>query len=250
MAILKERGWDTGVWLLGPASDSVVRPATYVVLRGLHKDGSVKMAPIDFMNDLSTDWYTIISGGKKHVPLMVVDGVVYSESVPMVTFLTKRFPDPTLADTQAESACKKWIDMAMATKDSNDALLKHFGFCAMAPGAKAYRSKGGTSGEGLEWVQSHLRPLHDCFTELEATVGDGKYLLGNESLLPTVLYVHVSGLCTILRSFQFRICTLIVGNGISRRRRRSCLVKIGMRSRPLGVGSSATLRLLIRSWGC
>lgn len=60
-----------------------------------------------------------------------------------------------------QSACQKWIDRALATKEANDSLLKHFGFCMMAEQAKPYRSKGGTSGEGLQWVQGHLKVLHE-----------------------------------------------------------------------------------------
>ena len=156
--VLKEKGWDTGVWLLGPPSDSVVRPAAYIVSRGLHKDGSVNMAPIDFMSDLSTDWYGTISGDKREVPLLVMDGVVYGESLPMVLSLMERFPEPD-SSPEAQKQLRAFIDMAIASKSSSDALLKHFGFCAVAAGAKEYRYKGSQEGEGLKWIQAFQTPL-------------------------------------------------------------------------------------------
>merc|ERR1711988_750283 len=114
------------------------------------------------MNDLSTDWYGIISGGKRQVPLLVMDGVVYGEALSMILALMERFPEFDVT-AEEEKMVRNYIDIAIKMKPHNDALLKHFGFCMIAEGAKDYRNKGAQTGEGLQWVQTHLDNVNIVF---------------------------------------------------------------------------------------
>lgn len=175
--IIEEKGWplDKPV-LLGPPSDSAVRPAMYVVHNNLHTDGKVAMFPIDFMKDLKEEWYGTLTGGKREVPVMIYEGFVVGESIPILRVLESQFSmSPPLSDKDASL-----IQRVQDTKQSSDALLKHFGFCKMAEGAKPYRQKGGLQGEGLKWVKEHLKPVSDLLDEWEGILKDSQFLSGSE----------------------------------------------------------------------
>jgi len=175
-AVIKEKGWPTDKpVLLGAGSDSVVRPAMFVVHNGLHTEDKVAMYPIDFMNDLATPWYITLTGGKKEVPAMIVDGFVVGEAIGMLRVLQVKFGVTALSPKEAAL-----IDSAQDTKGPADAMLKHFGFCKIAAGAKPYRNKGALSGEGLAWVQENLKKVHEQLSEWEEILKNNKFLGGEQ----------------------------------------------------------------------
>lgn len=173
-AVIKEKGWPTDKpVLLGPGSDSCVRPAMFVVHNGLHTEGKVAMYPIDFMNDLATPWYTTLTGGKKEVPVLIVDGYVVGEAIGILRVLQAKFGANAMSANEASL-----VDLAEETKAPSDALLKHFGFCKIAVGAKPYRNKGALSGEGLAWVQENLKSANKALSKWEEILKSSKYLAG------------------------------------------------------------------------
>eukprot|EP00927_Polykrikos_kofoidii_P050801 TRINITY_DN44678_c0_g1_i1.p1 TRINITY_DN44678_c0_g1~~TRINITY_DN44678_c0_g1_i1.p1 ORF type:complete len:332 (-),score=57.24 TRINITY_DN44678_c0_g1_i1:68-1063(-) len=178
--VMEQKGLPVrGVVLLGPPSDSTARAAMYVVKRGLHKDGRVRMVTMSFVNDLNSEWFGILTGGRREVPVMLVDGQVVGESIPMIKVLMTLFPDAAEMRKIGERGIAM-IDEAEKVTLNVDALVKHFGSCRLFRGAKDYRQKGATSGAGLDWVKAQLAPVHAVLTKYESILKDSKFLFGEE----------------------------------------------------------------------
>lgn len=145
----------------------------FVVHNDLHADGKVAMVPIDFMRDLDTGWYDTLTGGKKQVPCMIIDGFVVGEAIPILKVLDYLFPGPSLTFEEASL-----IHRAQESKVQSDALLKHFGLCTMSAQARPYRHKGALQGEGLQWVKEQLKDMHQLLSEWEMILQKTRFLSG------------------------------------------------------------------------
>ena len=207
-----------GCVLLADAYDNTMAVAvtSFVVERELHIADEGKSAPKIRVE--------AVSSAELGAPVVLVDeGKCYTDGVEIIRHIMDRFPhhpphseeksedefddDSALEEAQyfrqraVEEAnqaekIRYYVESASRIQENCDNLLKYTGFCQTIPSAAEYRWKGATRGDGLNWVQGELEPIHLQLLEYEEALSTHQFLCGESSLLAsTGVYLSCCHLC-------------------------------------------------------
>lgn len=120
----------------------------------------------------SAEW-ALLSGGAAEMPALLIDGIMYRESVLIVKMLATACPDESLSREQNAQAMRL-IDLAAECEPRLSGALKHWGWSGMHENNPVMNSEHySTFGMGkrdARWEHDTLQQVDGFFSQLEAAL--------------------------------------------------------------------------------